>query len=71
MPQSPLPPERELCLEFGIGRMRERRALNVLEDAGLAHHEDEVSEPRRRFPKLHSSPSTQQLVPYKNDARAQ
>jgi len=39
MPQSPLPPERELCLEFGIGRMRARRALNVLEDAGLVYRE--------------------------------
>ncbi|GAB13305.1 putative transposase [Arthrobacter globiformis NBRC 12137] len=39
MPQSPLPPERELCLEFGIGRMRARRALNVQEDAGLVYRE--------------------------------
>lgn len=39
MPQSPLPAERELCLEFGIVRMRARRALNVLEDAGLVYRE--------------------------------
>ena len=39
MPQSPLSPERELCLEFGIGRMRARRARNVLEDAGLVYRE--------------------------------
>ena len=39
MPQTPLPPERELCLEFGIGRMRARRILNVLEDAGLVYRE--------------------------------
>jgi hypothetical protein len=32
---------------------------------------DDVSEPRYRSPKLHCSPSTQQPVPYQNDAQAQ
>lgn len=39
MLQSPLPPERELCLEFSIGRMRARHALNVLEDTGPVYRE--------------------------------
>lgn len=39
MPQSPLPPEREPCLEFGIDSKRARRALNVLEYARLVYRE--------------------------------
>jgi DNA-binding GntR family transcriptional regulator len=39
MPKSSLPPEHELCLEFGIGRMKARRGLSMLEDAGLVYRE--------------------------------
>lgn len=46
----PLPPERELCVEFGVSRMTVRRALGVLEREGTVHREATrgtfVSEPR-------------------------
>lgn len=49
-PHSALPPERELCLEYGVSRMTARRAFGVLESAGLVYKSATrgtfVSEPR-------------------------
>lgn len=36
-PHSALPPERELCLEYGVSRMTARRAFGILESAGLVY----------------------------------
>ncbi|MFJ2620337.1 GntR family transcriptional regulator [Glutamicibacter sp. NPDC087344] len=47
---TPLPPERELCVEFDVSRMTVRRALSVLEREGRVHRDATrgtfVSEPR-------------------------
>jgi GntR family transcriptional regulator len=49
-PHSPLPPERELSLIHGVSRMAARRALGVLESAGLVYRDGPrgtfVAEPR-------------------------
>ncbi len=37
LPHSALPPERELCLEYGVSRMTARRAFGILESAGLVY----------------------------------
>ncbi|MDN4609516.1 GntR family transcriptional regulator [Arthrobacter burdickii] len=36
-PRSALPPERELCLEYGVSRMTARKAFGVLESEGLVY----------------------------------
>lgn len=47
---APLPPERELCVEFDVSRMTARRALVLLESEGLVYRSATrgtfVSEPR-------------------------
>lgn len=47
---APLPPERELCVEFDVSRMTVRRALGLLEREGRVHRDATrgtfISEPR-------------------------
>lgn len=49
-PHESIPPERELCHEYGVSRMTARRALTLLEDEGLVRRDGSkgtfVSEPR-------------------------
>lgn len=50
LPRSALPPERELCQEYGVSRMTARRAFDVLESEGLVYKSGTrgtfVAEPR-------------------------